>query len=64
MQLTTLMDILEREIGVSPSARSTLAQMVAERAEKPTGAQPSTPEPAAERVGVPRGSEPPVTRKR
>lgn len=31
MQLTTLMDILEREIGASPSARAKLAQLVAER---------------------------------
>ena len=34
MQLTTLVEILEREIGVSTSARSELARMVAEREEK------------------------------
>lgn len=34
MQLTTLVEILEREIGVSTSARSELARMVAERGEK------------------------------
>lgn len=39
MQLTTLMEILEREIGASPSARSELAQLVAERGNKATAAQ-------------------------
>jgi hypothetical protein len=34
MRLTTLMDILEREIGASPSARSKLAQLVAERGQQ------------------------------
>jgi len=38
MQLTTLMEILEQEIGVSHSARSTLAALVAERGLEPTAA--------------------------
>lgn len=59
MQLTTLMDILEREIGVSQSARRTLAQMVAERGNKQAPAQPSAPEPAVERRGEAR-----ITRRR
>lgn len=39
MQLTTLVELLEREIGASPSARSTLAQMVAERGQKDAAAR-------------------------
>jgi hypothetical protein len=42
MQLTTLMDILEQEIGASSSARSQLAAMVTERAQK-DAATKSTP---------------------
>lgn len=53
MQLTTLVEILEREIGVSTSARSELARMVAERGEKKTAG----PVP-------PRGVEKPVERRR
>lgn len=34
MRLTTLMEILEREIGASPSARSKLALLVAERGQE------------------------------
>lgn len=46
MQLTTLVELLEREIGASPSARATLAQMVAERGQKDASARASaaTPE--------------------
>ena len=46
MLLTTLMGIMEREIGASPSARSTLAAMVAERSQKESAAQahPATTE--------------------
>lgn len=33
MRLTTLMEILEAEIGVSPSARASLDALVAERAQ-------------------------------
>jgi phage terminase small subunit len=39
MRLTTLVEILEREIGVSPSARSKLALLVAERGQKESAAQ-------------------------
>ena len=39
MQLTTLMEILEREIGASPSAHSQLAVMVTERAQKDAAAK-------------------------
>jgi len=39
MRLTTLVEILEREIGVSPSARSKLALLVAERGQKESPAQ-------------------------
>lgn len=39
MRLTTLMEILEREIGASPSARSKLALLVAERGQKEASAQ-------------------------
>ncbi|MBC8070813.1 MAG: hypothetical protein IAG13_20975 [Deltaproteobacteria bacterium] len=39
MRLTTLMEILESEIGASPSARSKLAALVAERGQKETPAQ-------------------------
>lgn len=39
MQLTTLMEILEAEIGTSPSARSTLAVLVAERSQKDKAAK-------------------------
>ena len=42
MQLTTLMEILESEIGASPSARSKLAAMVAERGQKDAAAQART----------------------
>jgi hypothetical protein len=45
MELSTLMDILEREIGESPSARSELARMMAERAatdESPARSRAST----------------------
>lgn len=46
MQLTTLMEILEREIGASPSARSELALLVAERAKR---AKPTVESRATER---------------
>jgi phage terminase small subunit len=39
MRLTTLVEILEREIGVSPSARSKLALLVAEHGQKEPAAQ-------------------------
>jgi len=39
MQLTTLMELLEAEIGPSSSARSTLAMLVAERRQKDTAAK-------------------------
>jgi hypothetical protein len=38
MRLTTLMEILESEIGASSSARSELARLVAERGNKDTAA--------------------------
>ncbi len=40
MRLTTLVEILEREIGASVSARSELALLLAERAEKDALAKP------------------------
>lgn len=40
MRLTTLMEILEQEIGVSTSARSQLALMLSERAEKDAAGKP------------------------
>jgi phage terminase small subunit len=40
MRLTTLMEILESEIGASPSARAKLAALVAERGQKESAAQP------------------------
>jgi hypothetical protein len=39
MRLTTLMEILEAEIGVSPSARAKLDVLVAERGQKKTAAR-------------------------
>jgi hypothetical protein len=39
MRLTTLMEILEQEIGASPSARSKLALLVAERGQNETAAR-------------------------
>jgi hypothetical protein len=67
MELSTLMDILEREIGESPSARSELARMMAERAatdESParsrasTGAEarPTSGRKSAARAGSRRGT--------
>lgn len=47
MQLSTLMDILEQEIGASSSARSQLTAMLAERALKDAAQKPtqSAPKP-------------------
>jgi hypothetical protein len=39
MRLTTLMEILEAEIGVSPSARAKLDLLVAERGQKKTASR-------------------------
>lgn len=39
MRLTTLMEILEREIDASPSVRSKLAMLVAERGQKKTAGE-------------------------
>ena len=40
MQLTTLMEMLEQEIGVSPSARAKLDVLLTERAKKDATARP------------------------
>ena len=40
MQLTTLMEMLEQEIGASPSARAKLDVLLAERAQKEAAARP------------------------
>jgi hypothetical protein len=50
MRLTTLMELLEREIGASPSARSKLALMVAERGQKESaaGARGGASQPSAD----------------